>query len=171
MKTSEVFYYSRNWRPIAIVLCWTPPNTFIHSPYVVLPAAWDSVKLLKWWRKHFLNEIKASEGGLLILIQKDIGLLLSLKASFSVTIDIVTPVKDLPKDKLDKILYGSNDEILIKTAFMTMNWNLKNDITLQKYINNQSPTSGKICVFIPRHLWGLWRIKAEQEALFFRIDA
>jgi len=177
----EVFYYSRNLMdPISGLSYDEPqPNTFsFNSPYGACPACQGLGETYKIDEETIiLNENKSiREGGLLIIDPKKdhwtTAIIKGLVLRYQIDID--TPVKDLPKDKLDKILYGSNDEILIKTAFM--DYELKFEGLIKRYknlINNQESSHIRedLLEFIPLvNCEDCGGSRLKKEALFFRID-
>jgi excinuclease ABC subunit A len=122
---SDLHYYSKNLMcPESGISYDEPqPNTFsFNSPYGYCPECKGFGIIHKIDEDVLIRNKEKSikEGGLLILDpQKDhwtSAIIRSIATRYSLDLD--TPIKDIPQEILDKIFHGTTEEILVKTAFM-----------------------------------------------------
>lgn len=177
----KVYYYSKNLMcPSSGISYDEPqPNTFsFNSPYGACPSCQGlGVSYLIDEETVILNKNKTiKEGGLLIIDPKKdqwtTAIIKSLVLKYDIDID--TPIKDLPKEKIDKILYGSEDELIIKTAFM--DYELKFEGLINRYKNILKNTESNhlkedLLEFIPlTECPECGGSRLRKEALYFKID-
>ncbi|MBL6962751.1 MAG: excinuclease ABC subunit UvrA [Bacteroidetes bacterium] len=122
---NDLNYYSKNLMcPESGISYDEPqPNTFsFNSPYGACPEC-KGLGIMHQIDEDVLilnNKKSIREGGMLILDpQKDhwtSAIIRALATRYS--LDLNTPIKDIPKDILHKIMHGTEEEILVKTTFM-----------------------------------------------------
>lgn len=177
----QVFYYSRNLMCPSTGLSYDEPqpNTFsFNSPYGACKACEGLGETYQIDADTIIIDKSKSilEGGLFIPEHtKDNWTTAIIKAlATRYDIDIKSPIEKLPAEKLEKIFYGTNEEILVRTAFM--DYELKFEGLIERYKNilintENNHLKDELKEVIPKVKCiecGGSRLK--KEAIYFKID-
>jgi len=136
----QTFYYSRNLVCPQTGLSYDEPqpNTFsFNSPYGACPACEGLGQSFLVDESVIITDPDKSikEGGIFIPDPTrdnwTTAIINSLAARFDISLTM--PVSEIPKEKMEKILFGASEEILVRTAFM--DYEMKFEGLINRYKN------------------------------------
>jgi excinuclease ABC subunit A len=125
LKDQSPFYYSKNLMcPESGISYDEPqPNTFsFNSPYGYCPECKGFGKVYKIDEETLVLDKNKSlkEGGVLLPTSSNdnwtLAIIRAIANRYNTSLDV--PIKNLPKEVLDKVLYGTDESLLVKTAFV-----------------------------------------------------